>query len=197
MRIIVGPTRNVPRTLLDMLRIEYQQLLPPPLPVPPPLGVAQQRAKSNILGPALRRCVDTPPVDTKCGTARGEGRRCEWLAAGGTAWHPAERDAECADGAAAGGGGQTCTRRPQRSGQDVRPPRLKYDSPPSCRKKRWAEFTVQLLPSPSSSLEAAAAAAVPPLYSPQRSRGDCCCRCRGNHDAAPLPAATALTPSPC
>jgi hypothetical protein len=69
------------------------------------------------------------------------------------------------------------------------PPRPKYDSPPSCRKKRWAEFKAQSSPSPSSSLEAAAAAAVTPSYSPQRSRGDCHRRCRGNrvHRAVPLP----------
>ena len=54
--------------------------------------------------------------------------------------------------------------------QDMQPPRPKYDSPPSCRKKRWAKFTAQSSPSPSSSLEAAVAAAVPPLYSPRRPR---------------------------
>ncbi len=61
----------------------------------------------------------------------------------GMARHPAERE---------------------RTSQDMRPPRPKYDSPPSCRKKRWAEFTAQLSPSPSSSLEAAVVAAVLPLY---------------------------------
>ena len=129
-----------------------------------------------------------PPVDTKCGTARGEGRRCEWSAAGGMARHPAERDTECA--AAGGGGGRpapAARRGPARTCDH--PPRPKYDSPPSCRKKRWAEFKAQSSPSPSSSLEATAAAAVTPSYSPQRSRGDCHRRCRGNrvHRAVPLP----------
>ena len=111
--IIMGPTRNIPWTSLDMLRIEYQRSRLPLSPLLPPLRAAQQCTISNIIGPALRRCVDTPPVDTKCGTARGEGRWCEWSAAGGTARHPAECDAKCADGAAAGGEGQqTCTRRP-------------------------------------------------------------------------------------
>ncbi len=34
-------------------------------------------AKSNIVGSAFRRCIDTPPVDTKCGIVSDEGRRDE------------------------------------------------------------------------------------------------------------------------
>ena len=89
--IIDEPTRNVPRIALDMHRIEYQRSRPPPsssfpsgegsavvavvVVVASPSDVAC--AKSNIVGSALRRCIDTPPVDTKCGIVSEEGWRDE------------------------------------------------------------------------------------------------------------------------
>ena len=121
-------------------------------------------------------------VDTKCGTARGEGRWCKWLAARGRRGTPPNATPNAPTAPLRGGWWQTCTRRPQRTGQDMQPPRPKYDSPPSFRKKRWAEFTAQSLPSLSSSLEATAAVAVPRLYSPRRSRGDCRHCHRGNRN---------------
>ena len=66
-RIIVGPRRNVPRKLLDMLHIEYQQLQPPPTPLPPPLGVVQQRATG------IAKVPQHPPQSTQ--SARPPGGR--------------------------------------------------------------------------------------------------------------------------
>ncbi len=84
--IIDEPTRNFPRIVLDMHRIKYQRSRPPPLSSFPSGGGAAvvavvvasldvACAKSNIVSLALLRCIDTPPVDTKCGIVSEEGWR--------------------------------------------------------------------------------------------------------------------------
>ena len=116
----------------------------------------------------MTRGPSTPPLPRqhKVRDRQGGGTAVQVVGRRGTARHLSER---------------------KRTGQDMQPPRPKYHSPPSCRKKRWVEFTVQSLPSLSSSLKAAMAAVVPPLYLPRRSRGDCRRRHCGNCDCCRRP----------